>query len=165
VKDLCGVAEISPGTCAELSAGIRAANRPGRYLDVLRKRANIELAICDIGWAGETLDPSLFRAVIRMDDFLVPTVAPVEKRFGGKISTLADWEAALDKACQQAKRAKYVGIKSGIAYARTLDFEEIARPDAEASFTAALEKLGKLPREQWLKEAKPFQDYIRTFPT
>ena len=59
VKDLYGVDDISEQTYQVLSEKIQAANRPGWYAEVLRKRAGVDLAICDIGQAGAKLDPTL----------------------------------------------------------------------------------------------------------
>ncbi|RPJ80340.1 MAG: hypothetical protein EHM18_18675, partial [Acidobacteria bacterium] len=62
VKDLYGVDNISETSYRALCEKIQAANRPGWYAEVLRQRAGVDLAICDIGQAGAKLDPALFRA-------------------------------------------------------------------------------------------------------
>ncbi len=162
VKDLYGVDDISEQTYQSLSEKIQAANRSGWYAEVLRKRAGIDLAICDIGQAGAQLDPTLLRAVIRLDEFtlLVDTVPMVEKRDKVTIASLSDWEAALDQAFVRAKQAGFVAIKSGIAYNRMLDFKDVSQADAEACFKSLSARRGTISREQWRRESLPLQDYM-----
>jgi len=162
VRDLYGVDDISEGSYRALSEKIQAANRPGWYAEVLRKRAGIDMAICDIGQAGAKLDPSLLRAVIRLDEFtaLVDIIPMVEKRDKVTIASLADWEAALDQAFVRAKEAGFVAIKSGIAYNRTLDFKDVSQADADACFKSLVAKRGSISRDQWRRESVPLQDYM-----
>jgi len=162
VKDLYGVDNISETSYRALCEKIQAANRPGWYAEVLRKRARVDLAICDIGQAGAKLDPALFRAVIRLDEFtlLADTVPIVEKRDKVTITSLADWEAALDQAFVRAKEAGFVAIKSGIAYSRTLDFKDVSQADADACFKSLAARRGAISRDQWRRESVPLQDYM-----
>ncbi len=162
VKDLYGVDDISEGSYRLLCEKIQAANRPGWYAEVLRKRAGVDLAICDIGQAGAKLDPSLLRAVIRLDEFTLfgDTVPVVEKRDKVTITSLADWEAALDQAFVRAKEAGFVAIKSGIAYNRTLDFREVSQAEAEACFKSLAARRGTISRDQWRRDSVPLQDYM-----
>jgi len=162
VKDLYGVNDISESSYRQLSEKLQAANRPGWYAEVLRKRAGIDLAICDIGQAGAKLDPALFRAVIRLDEFtaLVDVIPMVEKRDKVTVASLADWEAALDQAFVRAKEAGFVAIKSGIAYNRTLDFKDVSQADAEACFKSLVARRGTITRDQWRRESVPLQDYM-----
>jgi len=161
-KDLYGVEDISEQSYRQLSEKIQAANRPGWYAEVLRKRAGIDLSICDIGQAGAKLDPAMFRAVIRLDEFtlLADTVPVVEKRDKVTITSLADWEAALDQAFIRAKEAGFVAIKSGLAYNRTLDFKDVSRADAEACFKNLVARRGTISRGDWRRESIPLQDYM-----
>lgn len=161
VRDLYGVADINESTYRELSRKIKEANLPGRYETVLGKRAGIDLAICDIGGAGTALDPNLFRAVLRMDQYLAyPYSAPSEgKRLGITIGSLTDWEGALDQSVRLAKEQKFVGIKSGIAYSRSLDFQPVNREEAEALFNHLRDRKG-MPTPSDLKQLKPLQDYM-----
>jgi uncharacterized protein len=162
VKDLYGVEDISEQTYRKLSERIQAANRPGWYREVLRDRAAIDLAICDIGQAGAKLDPALFRAVIRLDEFslLADTIPMVEKRDNLTITSLADWEAALDGSFERAKEAGFVAIKSGLAYNRPLNYKDATRADAEACFNSLTARRGTLSRDQWRLDSLPVQDYM-----
>jgi uncharacterized protein len=161
VRNIYGISDINESTYKEISAKIQAANHPGRYEEVLKGKAGIDLSICDIGIGGAKLDPALFRAVLRLDHFLAfPEAARiVEPEFGVTINSLADWEAALEKAFQQARDKKFVGIKAAIAYNRTLDFQPVERPEADALFDRVKDQKGKSGSVDWTKN-KPLQDYM-----
>ncbi len=160
VRDLYGINDISESTYKEISRKVREANRPGKYEEVLRKKAGIDLAICDVGDAGASLDPGLFRAVMRLDNFVVfPEAGPtVERTQGVTLNTLADLEGALDKAFQQARERKYVAIKAALAYYRTLDFRAVDRSEAETLFDQLKAYKGKPVPDR--SKSKPLQDYM-----
>ncbi len=161
VRDLYGISDINQSTYRDISQKIRESNKPGKYEAVLRQKAGIDLAICDVGDAGASLDPGMFRAVIRFDYFLMfPEAARiVESSQGVTIGSLSDWEGALDKAIQRARDRKFVAIKAGLAYNRSLDFRSVERPEAEALFDQLMERKGKPGIPDWSKN-KPLQDYM-----
>jgi len=161
VRDLYGIDDISASTYAEISRKVREANRPGWYEYVLKKKAGIDLSITDVGASGAALDPALFRAVLRLDHFLVVPQGPmiVEKEQGVAITSLAEWEAALNNAVARAREKKFVGIKSAVAYQRTLDFAPVERAEAEALFNQAMERKGKPAPADWTRH-KALQDYM-----
>jgi predicted TIM-barrel fold metal-dependent hydrolase len=161
VRDLYGVDDISESTWAEISRRVAGANGPGVYDRILGEKAGIDMSICDIGLGGARLDPSRFRAVLRLDHFLVAPLGVVvaEKQQGGTITTLAEWEAALEQAFVKAREARFVGIKSGVAYDRRLDFAPVDRAEAESSFNAAMERRATAGRADWTRDT-PLQDYM-----
>ena len=161
VRDLYGVADISAATYLDISRKIREANRPGWQEHVLREKAGIDVAITDIGPTGAAMDPRLYRAVLRLDYFLVAPrgVVVAEKEHRTPITTLAEWEAALRKAVARAREKKFVGIKAAVAYERSLDFPAVERAEAESLFKAALERKDKPGPVDWTKD-KPLQDYM-----
>ena len=71
VRDLYGVQDISEKTYRELSRKIQAANRPGWYKKSDAGRRGHRPGDLGHRVGGAKLDPSLFRAVIRFDDFAV----------------------------------------------------------------------------------------------
>ncbi|HYK90141.1 MAG TPA: hypothetical protein VE398_15305, partial [Acidobacteriota bacterium] len=148
IRDLYGISDISESTYREISRKVKESNQPGWYEAVLRKKAGIDMAICDVGAAGTALNPDLFRAVIQLEQFLVfPEGARiVEPSQGVVINTLTDWEDALDKAFAQAKEKKFVAVKSPVAYQRSLDFAAVDRAEAEALFDRLKERKGKTGR-------------------
>ncbi len=160
LRDLYGVTDLTEATCAELSRKIADAGKPGIYERILRGKAGIDMAICDVGPAGLELDPALFRAVIQLDQFLVfpESCGLVEKQLGVTVESLADWEQALDKAFQQAK-GRYVAVKSPVAYRRSLDFRPVDRAEAETLFNQLKPRKGQPARPDWTQN-KPLQDYM-----
>jgi predicted TIM-barrel fold metal-dependent hydrolase len=161
VRDLYGIDDISESTYAEISKRVAEGNRPGVYDRILGEKAGIDVSICDIGESGVRLDPSRFRAVLRLDHFLVAPqgVAVTERQQGGTIRTLAEWEGALEQAFAKAREAKFVGIKTGVAYERSLDFAPVARAEAEAIFTQAMERRATAGRADWTRD-RALQDYM-----
>ena len=160
VRDLYGIDDISESTYGEISRKIREANRPGWYRHVLKERAGIDVSISDIGRTGAALDPELFRAVLRLDHFLLVPQGPanVAKEQGATIGSLADWESALERAFVSAREKGFVGIKSGVAYERPLDFAAVDRAEADALFNQAksLEAAGPA---NWSRHTA-LQDYM-----
>jgi predicted TIM-barrel fold metal-dependent hydrolase len=161
VRDLYGVDDISETTYVEASRKIREANRPGWYEHVLKERAGIDVSICDIGPSGAALDPALFRAVLRLDHFLIVPqgVTVVEREQGAPIGSLSEWEDALQKAFAAAREKKFVGIKSAVAYQRGLDFAAVERAEAETLFNQAKERKAAPGPADWNRD-KALQDYM-----
>jgi predicted TIM-barrel fold metal-dependent hydrolase len=161
VRDLYGIDDISESTYAEISKRVAEANRPGLYDHVLGEKAAIDVSICDIGAGGVRLDPARFRAVLRLDHFLlVPRgLKAVETEQRRVIGSLADWEAALETAFVRARDAKFVGIKSGSAYERSLSFAAVDRSEAESLFKRAAGRRESPGPPDWSRDT-PLQDYM-----
>ncbi|MEA1997362.1 MAG: amidohydrolase family protein, partial [Gemmatimonadota bacterium] len=159
--DLYGVDDINESTYMELSRKIQESNRPGWYREVLHNKAGIDLSICDVGLRGRELDPSLFRAVLRFDDFLLfwNSFGSIEENWGVEINDLADWEEALDSGFRKVREWGFVGIKAGIAYIRSLEFDLVERAEAEAVFNRLVKNRTLADSLTW-REKKPLQDYM-----
>ncbi|MFH1070945.1 MAG: amidohydrolase family protein [Candidatus Glassbacteria bacterium] len=160
-RDLYGVRDVDEGTYEELSRRIQEANQPGWYRTVLKEKAGIDMAVCDVGLRGRELDPEIFRAVLRLDDFLLfwDSFAVVEKNWGVKIGSFADWEQALEVAFDKLVEMGFVGIKSGVAYDRALEFSEVSREEAEKTFDRLHENPQTVNGMPW-EQKKPLQDYM-----
>ena len=119
------------------------------------------MSISDIGRTGAALDPELFRAVLRLDHFLLVPQGPaiVAKEQGVTIGSLADWESALERAFVSAREKGFVGIKAGVAYERSLDFAAVDRTEADALFNQA-NALGARPGAADWTRHKALQDYM-----
>jgi uncharacterized protein len=141
-RDLYGVEGINEKTYVQLSDRISAANRPGWFETVIKQKARIELSVLDdtTTMTGEALKPNprFFKLVTRFD-YIVNArrradLAHIERVTDVAIGSLSDLEKALEKAVQKGVDQGLAGIKSAIAYDRTLQFEKVARPDAERAF-------------------------------
>ncbi|MFC2076539.1 amidohydrolase family protein [candidate division KSB1 bacterium] len=155
-RDLFGIDDFSAETYRDVMEAFNRANRPGRYDEVLRGKAGIELIIADVwNWTGEDIppyDPTLFRNVVRLDDFIFKqywrdwevwkSIDNVQERTGIQIKNLTDWERALEIAFLDSKKRGFVAIKTAIAYMRTLGFDHVERRDAAAAFGRMLKYRG-----------------------
>ncbi len=163
-RDLYGIEDVTENTYEELSRRIQQANKPGWYRTVLREKAGIELMITDTGLRGVKMDREMFRAVLRLDPFLLiwpgeEGIGWVEDQWGVKINTLADWEYALEVAMDSMVAMGFVGVKSAMAYARTLAVNEYPREQVEEVFDRLLAEPGLSDRLSW-REKRPLQDWM-----
>ena len=141
-RDLFGIEDINEKTYLSLSERISAANRPGWFETVLKEKARIELSVLDdlTTMRGEPLkpNPKFFKIVTRFDYMVTAReradLEHIEKVTGVAIGSLTDLEKALEKAVQKGVSQGLAGIKTGIAYERTLHFEKVSQPDAERAF-------------------------------
>jgi hypothetical protein len=172
-RDLFGVDDINDQTFRTLSERITKANRdPGWYNTVLKVKGGIATSLLDdlTSFKGEPLDfdPRFFRIITRMDYLVMANPAwatTIEKSTGISISNLADLEKALgravDNAVQQASHISpdgLAGIKCGLAYGRSLSFDNVSRPDAERAFEAIFSNSDLGPQAQPTQKA--LQDYM-----
>ena len=173
-RDLFDVPDINETTYQELSAKITASNCEGWYHHVLRERANIELSILH---PLEEFDPtpldeidrSLFAPVIVMGEYITPCnlieLRALEEKTGVSIHSIDDLLGAIDVAFEQGVAAGAVGVKVGVAYSRSLNFEKVVKADAERVFNqlhrypVAFGEVAQQPPVSW-SEAKPLHDYL-----
>jgi len=85
-------------------------------------------------------------------------IARLESETGMAIHSLDDLEDALDTAFERRVAEGMVAAKVFFAYRRTLEFEPVARADAERLFQRAALSHGDTP--VGFEEAKPLQDYM-----
>jgi len=173
-RDLFDIPDINETTYQELSEKISASNYEGWYDHVLKERANIALAILhpipDFDPTPlEEIDRRFFAPVIVMNEFITPCngteLRMLAQKTGVAIHSLDDLLKAMDLAFEQAVEAGVVGVKVSVAYSRSLDFEKIAKADAERVFNQLnrypVGPAGFTPQPpvSWA-EAKPLQDYL-----
>lgn len=169
--DLYGVELTGKAAWRRLCERFAETNKPGWYRHVMKEKAKIEVSLLDEG--GE-VDRAYFRQVIRMDHIVAARtlgelqalrhrhehgsgLAPIERQTGVAIHTLEGLVAALDVAFDRAREQGAVGIKTGLAYHRTLDFAKVTRHEAEVVFNRIFAGRGEGPG--W-HEARPLQDYL-----
>jgi len=94
--------------------------------------------------------------VVRMDEFVYagPTWMSIVKNFTDeKVHSFDEYLNVLDMAFKAAKKAGAIAIKSTMAYIRDLNFENVAKADAEKVFNKDLDKASQ-------DEKRVFQDYM-----
>ena len=141
-RDLFGIEDINAQTYRLLSERMAAANKPGWFGTVLKDKARIEFSVEDdlTTQRGEPLrpEPGFFKMVTRFDYMIAPRQRKdldyVAKVSGEDIGKLTDLENALAKVFKRKIQEGMVGVKSGLAYQRSLHYEKVSRAEAERAF-------------------------------
>jgi hypothetical protein len=167
-RDLHGIEDISDSTWRELNERIIASNGPGIRRELLHERAGIDLLVLDkIVWVDSSLrkgPPPGTVMVKRFDDltlednFVQPSpenIRAIARKCDLKIRSLEDLLTALDRTFEEiVGHGYYVGLKSALAYDRTVLFEDVRREKAEKILDELLVR--PVPRP----ERKPFEDFM-----
>lgn len=159
IRDLFGISDLTGQTYASLSDAIANSRRAGWYRHVLKEKARIAVSIQDD--YRTDVDRELFAPVMRLEHFACPTtrgdLRNIEADTGRSVHSLDALVEAMHAAFDRDLRAGAVGVKIGIAYRRTIRFENVGRGDAEQTFVRLFGHLGEGP--SW-EEARPLQDFM-----
>jgi predicted TIM-barrel fold metal-dependent hydrolase len=168
-QDLYGVDfdTITAAQAKELNDRIVANYKDDRWLvDVITRRANIELMFIDPYWARLKFErayqfsvPVLNVTMIiqgshaeRFDNVLdSPYVFAEREKL--PCTTLDEYLAVIDRIFQRAVEADTACLKSTLAYQRTLEFKNVPKERAAAAF-------GKKPDEVSREEQHDFEDFM-----
>jgi uncharacterized protein len=151
-------AAITAGNWQELSNKIIAANhRDDWYAEVLQRRGNIRLLLRVQGDEANpyAVDRRFFSPLINLDGWIMAGDALERERLaqdvGGSASTLKQYLDTIGELIHKAKENKAAGLKSMLAYYRSLD---ISSPDGLDA--------GRLFRSAKLEgpDARLFQDFM-----
>lgn len=161
-KNLFGVDDLNENTYKKLNKKVVESNHKGWYSYVLKEKSGIDISILDPPDVYLELDSIIneefFVRVKRFDNFIrfpINKINYIEEQTNEKIETLDDYLNALDIEFQNAiKVDKIVGIKSALAYRRSLFHEDIPRPEAEKIFNKILSSEKLDPEE--LKKIEDF---------
>ena len=158
LRDIYGVAEVNAGNIERVNAVIAAANKPGLYHDILKRRMRLRYAVLDDYWRGEPVrpDPAYFRLARKFDWFCTPADAKAVKRMeevtGVPVTSVDGLVQALEKRFEQSLAAGLTAVKSTIAYQRDLTFEDASEQRAAGAFDALMR--GDASRR------RPLEDYM-----
>ena len=168
-RDLYGVDfdTITDEQARELNDKIFANYRDDAWLlDVVTRRANIELMFIDPYWARLQFERAYkFSVPVLNVTMLIQGTHPSRyanpldspyvfaERQGKKIATFDDYLEAVESIFQQAVAAGAACLKSTQAYQRTLDYERVPKERAVAAF-------GKKADELSAAEFKAFEDFL-----
>ncbi|RLF00992.1 MAG: hypothetical protein DRJ57_00085 [Thermoprotei archaeon] len=164
IRELYGVAELSRSSYLRLIEKMKRRAVKGFYKWVLREMGGIEKCILDALIPGR-YDPDLFLKVVRFDDLVMirsrEDLARVCEKVGRPVHSLEDLEEGVRSYIKRTL-PRYAGVKIGLAYERSLYFEDVSRSDAEYSLKAVLASResstgGRAPSQS---EIKPLQDYL-----
>ncbi len=163
VRDVYGFEEISAATLPRIDAAIRENNRPGLYGRILRDRAGIRYAVLDDYWNAAPVKPEsdLFVLARKFDRFVTPATAgdvrDLEELTGVSINSLAGLKQAMERSFEQSLEAGMATVKSTMAYARDLRFEEVEETTAAAAFDSLMKGDRKLPEGFRRYVSRPFR--------
>ncbi len=183
-RDLFEVEDINKTTWRKLSEKIASSNREGWYRYVLKEKANIDVSIVDDLDLGSRkkeaprierslarlsridrelppMDPEFFLPVVRFDEFVIVRtlneIRQMETMYHLAIHSLNDLLKTLDRAFEQRIKKRIIGVKTGLAYLRTLKYDKVTKHEAELLFNRIFHHMGE--GLSW-KEAKPLQDFM-----
>ncbi|MBW1993962.1 MAG: amidohydrolase family protein, partial [Deltaproteobacteria bacterium] len=158
-KDLFGVDDFNTDTYVELSSAIAESRTNNWYRYVMKEKARIEIAILDL--QTTEVDRSLFAPVVRLDDFIDvrsrQDLSFLEKKSQKAIHSLDHLAEAMRIVMERYAEEGAVGIKTALAYIRTLQYDKVSHHEAELAFNKIARHLGEGPS---FFEAKPLQDYM-----
>lgn len=168
-RDLYGVDfdKITDQQARELNDRIFANYQDDKWLlDVITRRANIELMFIDPYWARlqferaykfsvPVLNVTLLMSGHHASKFDNPLDSPYvfAERHGLKLDTLDDYLAVLEVIFQKAVEADVACLKSTQAYQRTLSYERVPKERAAVAF-------GKPAAELSGADVKAFEDFL-----
>ncbi len=160
-KDLYGISDINDDTYLELSKRIQDSMKPGWYKHVLKDKAGIDVSIMDVGQVQQ--DKDFYVHVERFDGFVNVFSASETFRLGQAqdidVKSIDDFVLALEKDFQSGLEREMVGVKSGLAYQRIIQYDNVSKEKAEEVFQIIMsrdESQAKLDFES----VKPLQDYM-----
>jgi len=158
-RDIFDVDDLNKDTYVQLSQAIADSRRPGWYHHVMKEKAGIDVSVIDVHTTD--VDRDLFAPVVRLDHFIAVgsrvELGYLEEETGFAIHSLDDLVKAMCGALEQHVANGAAGVKSGLAYRRTLRYDKVSRHEAEIVFNRIASHLGEGP--SWA-EAKPLQDYM-----
>ena len=149
--------EVDEGDWRALSDRLREESRKGpEWALSVVNRMGVKKILLDVGWWSLDPIPALhgdprFAQIVRMDPFITGEMEFVEKLSGSRIHSFTHYMQALDGAFERAVREGAVGIKSGLAYERSLYYERVPLSEAERIWTKGLANVSA-------EERKAFQD-------
>ena len=140
IRDLFDLPGLSKDTYKPLAKRMRKMRKPGYYRQLLKDRARIEISVLDTDdEEAEKADREFFAPVCRFDQVILvhnrEQIAGIERDSGMSIHSLDDLTSALAALFERKRQAGIVGVKSGLAYLRTLYYENPAKTDAERAFS------------------------------
>ncbi len=173
-RDLYGIDGIRKETIEDLNWRFLAARkdtadgRKSHYNYVLKEKSRIAVSVLDtvIEEMEETPDTDYYRPVFRMDWFINPDSMQEIRRAGDEagipIHCLDDWKAVAEFHLDESiRKFGIVGLKSGLAYERSLRYEKVPAYIADSQFCEILN--GIHPRSVHVTRTvlpREFQDHM-----
>ena len=160
LHDLYGLegGEVDDGNWEPVSLRIRERSRDylNWWMEVL-ERMHVHRIILDVSGTGlpnkDIVKDERLKHVVRMDGFILGEPQAVKGFTDAQVRSLDDYLGVLDEAFVAVVKAGAVGVKSGLAYQRTLFYADVAKPDVERVYAQGLNKASA-------EDKKVFQDFM-----
>ncbi len=170
LEDIYDVDSINLNSIEKVTEKINKYKKIEYYEDILKKRCKIEYILNDIdveeiGCKVRKPDVSYFLPVMRNDDLFELNTAEklvkTEEKYNVNINGLSNFIDLVDSNFEKRKESIYA-FKIGIAYNRSILFEDTSFNEAEKSFLKVLKlnRYDSFSDSVSLSELKPFQDYM-----
>jgi predicted TIM-barrel fold metal-dependent hydrolase len=158
-EQLFGINEINKNSVVELSEKIQKAYESDWFHTVLKDKCNIEYIINDSGDRSFG-DQSMISYTKRFGYFRIDSKEDLEKIGKNrkiKIESLEDLEQALTLEFEEEVERGFITVKVGIAYSRTLFFDNVNEQEAAEVFN----KIYNAPNKDFdFETVKPLSDYM-----
>lgn len=165
-RDLYGIEDLNENTYQELSKRIKAAHVKGYYEKILKEKSRIDACLImeyntsnprDVEKEGNCNFRRFFVYDKYCSFFGYNKMRSRLSNYGIDFTTLPQLESLIDSVFAQDVKKGIQGAKFGIAYYRTLKFDDVSRENA----TAVFERMKANPDQIYaFDEAKPLQDFI-----
>ncbi len=171
-RDLYGYDDINDKNYIDLSNKIEETKKKDWYDHVIADRSNIKKILNHLENVRQApqkiINRPEFRPVMNPDDIISicckEDILNMEERFDADIYRLKDLLDLVDRLFEDPDGIGYKGVKSAIAYMRSLRFDETTFDEAEKAFSRLFElkDYGFLEKKDFLSkdELKPYQDYL-----
>ncbi len=165
-KDLYGIDDLNEQTYLELSKRIKEAHKAGYYEKILKEKSKIDACLImeynttnprDVEKEGNCNFRRFFVYDKYISFFGYNKMKTRLSFYGREFSTLPELELLIDSVFDQDIKKGIQGAKFGVAYYRTLKFDDVSRETA----TAVFDKMKANPDRLFpFEEAKPLQDFL-----
>jgi hypothetical protein len=165
-RDLYEINDLNENTWKELSIRIAKMHQPGYYEKILKEKAKIDACLImeynttnprDVKNEGTCNFRRFFVYDKYCSFFCYKKMNTRLSGYGKKISSLSDFKFLIDSVFEQDVKKGIQGAKFGVAYYRTLKFEDVSEENA----TSVFEKMKADPDRIFsFQEAKPLQDFV-----
>lgn len=164
VKGIYGIDGIRRETVEALNQMFLENKKPGHFHRVLKELCGIETSMLDVDAFRANGESPFFKPVWQPRLYVMPSKAEagkltefIKQNHGITVNSLDDWMDALAAEIDHIFRMHGVRVmKTAIAYARTLRFEQVAYHDAKAMFAAALAQWGSGNDDAFPRELQDF---------
>ena len=165
-KDLYRIDDLNEQTYLELSKRIKEAHKAGYYETILKEKSKIDACLImeynttnprDVEKEGNCNFKRFFVYDKYISFFGYNKMKTRLSFYGREFTTLPELELLIDSVFEQDVKKGIQGAKFGVAYYRTLKFDDVSRETA----TAVFEKMKADPDHLFpFEEAKPLQDFL-----